>query len=60
MTKILDALAMADALMADDPATFKAGYTRPNAELAVIERFKLDDDERASFLRIMAAKHGAA
>lgn len=34
-------------LMAGDPATFKAGYTRPNAVLASVEAFDLNDDQRA-------------
>lgn len=57
MEKVLDALNMADALMAGDPSQFKSGYTRENAQAAVIERFELGEQERESFLRIMAQKH---
>ena len=56
--KVLDALNMADGLMAGDPAKFKSGYTRENAELAVIEALGLEGEDEASFRRVMAQKHG--
>lgn len=57
ITRMLDALQLADGLMADDPAKFKRGYSRENAELAVIDYMKLTDDEREQFLRLMGQKY---
>ena len=37
---------MALALMKGDPRSFKVGYTRPNAVLAVVDVFDLTDGER--------------
>jgi hypothetical protein len=36
------AVIMAEALMQDDPATFKAGYTQANAEIAAAEYMGVD------------------
>ena len=37
---------MARALMAGDPDTFKAGYSRENALLATVEMLSMTDSER--------------
>jgi hypothetical protein len=44
--RIAAAVNMALGLMRSDPRSFKLGYTRPNAVLAVVDVFDLTDSER--------------